>query len=356
MNREPVDLTTLRLPPSSIPRPGDTVTWYQSRQRHEGVLLGHHADGRPIVRSTHGFDLAAQSFETIRLTDPSRRIGPNWMTMPETSAVVRPTEAERRTFEGLLAQRTPPGPQYIDLVQEIAERGFEVFLVGGTVRDVISGKPSKDVDLVTTMPLSLALPLAFSMYGSPRRLEEGAQRNGHLRLGGRLGSLDPFIDLCVFKHSCTGTADAIFGSSFEYDLKNRDFACNAVYYDPMNNALFDPCGIGIGDAEEARLSIIADFDLRTSFQIGQIGIRLFKFLSRGFSLACSEREVEYLIAHMHGMGLIERLRYTRTQIVSKYPPEQRATQVEKFREAFAQNAPEDAWPTLIEPLVEELLQ
>ena len=58
----------------------------------------------------------------------------------------------------------PPGPIYLELIEEVWNRGHEIFLVGGTVRDVVAGLRSQDVDLVTSLPLDRAEPLLASMY------------------------------------------------------------------------------------------------------------------------------------------------------------------------------------------------
>jgi hypothetical protein len=186
------------------------VTWYQSASPLAGILEGHRWDGAPWITNTFKAPSFPPSFDTIRLQDPEVRLGPNWERLgsPAVTAFVRDSESAR--FHELLDQRTPPGPKYRELIEEIHARGYEVFVVGGTTRDVIAGVESYDVDLSTTMPLDRALPLVTSMYKHPRKLDDAARRNGHLRLGGGLGTSDPYIDLSVFKHAFVGTSQALF--------------------------------------------------------------------------------------------------------------------------------------------------
>lgn len=249
MSREQIHPDTLRLPRCPIPRPDDSVSWFNSGTRIHGTLIGHAPMGEPIVLNEFGGSSVLTSFEPLRLAKPFEGIGPSWSRLPRSALIVRPHSREQRAFQEILSQRTPPGPQYSDLIYEIWARGFEIFLVGGTVRDVLANHPTKDVDLVTTLPLAHALPLITSMYRYPDRLDGTAARFGHVRVGGRPKTADPFIDLCVFKHSQIGTDHAILGATFDRDVGYRDFACNSVYYDPINDVLIDPTGRGISDAE-----------------------------------------------------------------------------------------------------------
>ena len=69
------------------------------------------------------------------------------------------------------------------------------FLVGGTVRDVVCGKLSNDIDMVTTMPLRFLRKIVGPMY---YQREPGNDKRGYIRIGGTPNSGDPFIDLKVF--------------------------------------------------------------------------------------------------------------------------------------------------------------
>ena len=61
---------------------------------------------------------------------------------------------------------------YLELAKLFDERGFNLWLVGGTVRDYLLGKPLTDMDAVTdALPLEVAefldnVDLTFAKYGS----------------------------------------------------------------------------------------------------------------------------------------------------------------------------------------------
>lgn len=345
------------LPVCGIPRPGDRVCLYQDTLRVTGQLLGHRPDGAPIINNDFGSTSVPRSFDCIRLVDPGQRIGPNWERLPPSGRLYRPASSVRDRFRQLLDQRTPPGPKYMDLVEEVRARGFEVYLVGGSVRDTLSGETTHDVDLVTTMPLVRALPLIRTMYRRPDKLEDGAARNGHLRLGGAPGTADPFIDLCVFKYALVGSRDAVFASDFERDVCHRDFACNAVYYDPVNDVLVDPTGTGVADAISRTLSFVYDSTLRSPHNIGTIMIRFFKFMSRGYVAheACGTRVSAVLVSALAAIPESIRATYIRTQILSKAPQKDHHQHFEAFREQFVLFGVKEVWERYVEPLRKDIL-
>lgn len=268
----------LRLPECPIPRPGDSVGWYADSRFVTGTLIGHTIEGKPVIQTEFGSATIKESYSAIRLLDPFSRLGPNWNQLPGTGAIFHPPTRIRAIFEQLMSRRIPPGPTYLDLAQEIWARGFEVFIVGGTVRDVLGGLPPKDVDLVTTMPISFCRHFLRAMF---RYEPSSRNETGYVRIGGTPRSGDPYLDLRVFSDSLVGTAEATFGVSFAKDVLHRDFACNAVYYDPVNEVLIDPTGKGILDGIDKTLSLVCGTG--DPHQHAQITIRFAKFVQRGFT-------------------------------------------------------------------------
>lgn len=353
-NRQPISPLILTLPPCLLPRPGEEVVWYSDSTRRRGTLVGHDAKGRPIVGNGHGFTQTLDGFDQIRLADPSNRRGPNWTSLGASAKVIKPLEEERQALSELLNRHIPPGPTYLELIEEIWHRGFEIFLVGGTVRDVIAGFKSHDVDLVTSMPLDRAVPLLTSMY----RHEPSINRErGFVRLGGTPASGDPFIDLKAMIHSDPGTPNAIFSADLEQDVRHRDFACNAIYYDPINEIYIDPAGCGIEGAEAKLLHLVCDVS-RPPFYKAQICLRFFKFAYRGFGFteATGTLMREAFLPSLPAMTKSSLVGYMKAQLLSKAPQEQHQEVLDSVRDSMISFGADSIWKDHIEPLVPKILK
>jgi hypothetical protein len=354
MDRDAKPPETLRLPTCPIPRPGDSVVWYSDAMPLQGTLHGHRPDGRPSVRTAFGNESTLPSFDLIRLADPSKALGPNWLRLPAAGKILTPSPHEATEFGHLLSQRIPPGPQYSELVTEIWHRGFEVFLVGGSVRDIISGEVAHDVDLATTNPLIKAKPLLEAMFRHPPSVDP---EDGFVRLGGSTSTRDPFIDLKMFSLFLPGTVDAIFGAEFQDDLIHRDFACNALYYDPVNHAIIDPSGRGVMDAEDRRLTLVCDTAQRSASHLAKILVRFFKFLSRGFTASDSTAEAirTKFLPSFPAMTESMRVQYVRAQLFSKCPKDLRERTLQQFQRVMLDFGAGEIWTEYLEPIRSEIL-
>lgn len=348
MNRRLRSKRRLYLPLAATPRPGDEVTWYVDGQRSSGRYVGHGAGAEPVVANSFGSHTRLASFDCLRPSAPRTRVGPNWQALPD-ECLLAPRKEERLRFAELLGQRIPPGPTYLELIEEIWYRGYEVYVVGGTVRDVVSGDKSNDVDIVTTMPVAKFELLLKSMF---RRQVALSAKNGFARLGGKGSSGDPFIDLKLFCHGGTGTADALFGSDFSLDLGLRDFACNAIYYDPINEVLVDPSRRGLGDAENRVLTLVCDPRARSPQALGQVAIRYFKFLMRGFSGdSASDRELMgKFVPCISTLTTTDRIGYVKRQVLGKLPRDRHANAIKQLEAVMRGKDCGTLWEQYFAPL------
>ncbi len=127
----------------------------------------------------------------------------------------------------------------------LADAGAPVYLVGGTVRDALLGRPVKDIDLATPGDgLQIARRAADDLGGAfyPLDAERSVGRVVLDRAEGRL-----LIDVARFR-----------GKTLEADLRARDFTVNAMAVDLAGDpdAVFDPSG-GLEDLRARRLRLCA---------------------------------------------------------------------------------------------------
>ena len=310
---------TKLLPNSSFPQPGEEVVWFSRNKKIEGNLLGYDIDEKPIIINQFQIPDSTSSFDIIRPKYPNKRIQPNWLRLPQCGLILEAEVELSKAIIKKLEERIPPGPSYLELITEFYYRGYETYLVGGTVRDFLQGEKSNDIDLVTTMPLKSAIPLIRSMFNNKFSYHK---ENGFVRIGGTPASGDPFIDVKNFTLCNSGNGNTLFGSEIEHDYKIRDFACNAVYFDPINNQFIDPSGTGIEDSKNKILTLVKDLRVHHPyFQSAQILIRFIKFATRGYSPTQETLEIiktEYCPL-FSTMDAHSRMLYIKAQIINKCP-------------------------------------
>jgi len=134
-----------------------------------------------------------------------------------------------------------------------ARGGFEIYLVGGSVRDRLLGRPSKDLDLTTP-----ARPADI------KRLLRQAQPDSVYEVGARFGTVGAvFGDLNVevttyraewYPEESSRHPEVEFGDRLEDDLARRDFTINAIAQDIGSGKITDPHG---GTADIAKRTIRA---------------------------------------------------------------------------------------------------
>jgi poly(A) polymerase len=145
-------------------------------------------------------------------------------------------------------------------VRELQEAGFEAFIVGGSVRDLLLGKIPKDFDVATS-----ATPEEVQDVFPRCRLIGRRFRLAHVRKAGAL------IEVATFRGSAaTGgdhedsngriLRDNVFGS-VEEDAIRRDFTINALFLDPVSGDIRDYVG-GYEDLANRRLRLIGDPEVR----------------------------------------------------------------------------------------------
>ena len=151
-------------------------------------------------------------------------------------------------------------PHASEVVRELQEAGFEAFIVGGSVRDLLLGKIPKDFDVATS-----ATPEEVQDVFPRCRLIGRRFRLAHVRKAGAL------IEVATFRGSSAGGGDHeksngrilrdnVFGT-VEEDAIRRDFTINALFLDPVSGEIRDYVG-GYEDLANRRLRLIGDPEVR----------------------------------------------------------------------------------------------
>lgn len=141
--------------------------------------------------------------------------------------------------------------QFINPIIDIIEQaGFEVYLVGGSVRDYLLEIPADDIDLATN-----ATPEQIKAIFSFTPVIDTGIKHGTVTVLYQQVPVEITTYRSDSKYSDHRRPDqVIFSQSIEQDLARRDFTINAMAYHP-EKGLIDPFG-GADDLVQSRLRAV----------------------------------------------------------------------------------------------------
>ena len=167
----------------------------------------------------------------------------------------------------------------MDVVRTLKDAGYEAFIVGGAVRDLLVGLRPKDFDVATDATpeqvkalfrrafiIGRRFRIVHVVYGRGREHEviEVSTFRAHLdssqaeQVGGNERTSKS--ELAGMKHAVDSSGrvlrDNVWGS-MEHDAARRDFTINAMYYDPETQIVVDYHN-GIRDAKKRVLRMIGE--------------------------------------------------------------------------------------------------
>ena len=131
----------------------------------------------------------------------------------------------------------------VGVVKRLKDGGYESYIVGGAVRDLILGKKPKDFDIV-----SEANPVQIRRMFRNSRVIGRRFKLVHVYFGPRIYEVSTFRSL----------RDGLTGNTFgtiEEDVLRRDFTMNALFYDPGQQIVVDYVG-GMKDIRAKRVKAI----------------------------------------------------------------------------------------------------
>jgi tRNA nucleotidyltransferase/poly(A) polymerase len=161
------------------------------------------------------------------------------------------------------------------VVGPLRKAGHRTYVVGGAVRDLALGIEPHDVDVASSARPEVVERLFPVAHAVGRAFGTVVVRSG-------------VTDIQVTTFRTEGAyADArrpdhvSFGQSVEEDAARRDFTCNALYLDPVDDVVLDPTG-GLEDLRAGRLRCVGDAGER----FREDGLRLLRLarLAAAYSL------------------------------------------------------------------------
>ncbi len=150
----------------------------------------------------------------------------------------------------------------LDIVERLQRNGFETYLVGGCVRDLLVQVVPKDFDIVTNaQPQQIKKMIPFCFIIGRRFklvLAKRGEQQFEVATFRRQMNEEEILDAknAVEIGDDVIIADNMFGTS-EEDARRRDFTINALFYDPTKNEIKDFVA-GLDDIATRTIRMIGD--------------------------------------------------------------------------------------------------
>ena len=213
------------------------------------------------------------------------------------------------TKPGHPISRQDVDPDALKIIYRLHRLGFTAYLTGGAVRDLMLGRPAKDFDVVTDARPGQIKKRFARAFIIGRRF-----RLTHVHFHG-----GKYIEVATFRRISDQAARETpaeesasvhpYGTP-EEDAFRRDITINALYYDPIDDAVIDYVG-GLEDIARRTVRVIGNPAERFTEDPVRIW-RVLRYAARlGFSVEeAVEREIPghaHLIAAASGARLYEEL-------------------------------------------------
>lgn len=202
--------------------------------------------------------------------------------------------------------------EVVHIIKTLQNKGFEAYIVGGSVRDLIMGRLPKDWDVTTN--------------ANPEEIQSLFPRTVYENSFGTVGVVTEIDDTIlslkeeslklveVTPYRAEGKyvdsrhpEHVTFVQSLEEDLARRDFTINAIAYNPTNSEIKDPFD-GKKDIKDKLIKTVRNPEER----FGEDALRLMRAVRFAAQLEFSiENETQKAIQLLHGklsLIAIERIR------------------------------------------------
>ena len=122
----------------------------------------------------------------------------------------------------------------LNIIQNYMDNGYECYIVGGPIRDLLLGIPPKDIDLASNCPLEKTKKLFKNIIPT-------GESHGTLTI--HIGNED--YEVTRYRRDVTTdgrNATIEFSKTMKEDQQRRDLTINSIAYNPINDEIIDSTG------------------------------------------------------------------------------------------------------------------
>jgi poly(A) polymerase len=138
----------------------------------------------------------------------------------------------------------------VRVIQRLRRGGFQGYVVGGAVRDLLVGISPKDFDIATNAHPGAVRKLFRSSRVIGRRFKLVHVYCGH----------EKYLEVATFRAGGGDEENANAYGTIAEDALRRDFTLNALFYDPLKEQIVDYVG-GVKDVRAKRMRSISPDDV-----------------------------------------------------------------------------------------------
>ena len=149
----------------------------------------------------------------------------------------------------------------LNLIKTCLDHNYEIYIVGGAVRDALLGRPVVDIDMATN-----ALPEQIEAI-FPNSIPTG-KAFGTITVILEDSGAKQHVQITTYRADGTYSNarhpdDIQYETDIHEDLKRRDFTVNALAFNPVTNNFLDDFN-GLNDLDAGQLSVVGDAVTRFS--------------------------------------------------------------------------------------------
>ncbi len=231
-------------------------------------------------------------------------------------------------------------PEYVTRVTQTLEKaGFEVFIVGGSVRDLVIGREVKDWDLTTNAKPEEIIGLFDktvyeNKFGTVAIIFENKDKLDDVTHETALEPANNIVEITTYREESgyidfRHPKDVLFADNIEDDLKRRDFTMNALALDADKGQIKDIFG-GIKDIEDKTIRTVGNPDERFTEDALRM-MRAVRFATQ-LDFVVSHETMEAIIKNAHLLKNIssERIRDEFVKIIESPRGAQGVIMLQKF--------------------------